>query len=503
MSADTQSTKKEFFGHPRGLATLFGTELWERLSYYGMRAILVLYMVATLENGGLGFTNKQAAAIYGAYTSLVYLLSLPGGWAADNFIGARAAVMIGGAVIALGEFALAGPTMGAFYTGLVLIVLGTGLLKPNISAMVGALYAPTDVRRDAGFSIFYMGINMGAFLAPFVCGFLAQSETFKGMLKSAGMNPAHSWHFAFAAAGAGMALGLGQYYWGRENLAAVGRPPENPKGSPITGILAYLGIGGALFAFFAGMTYVINQAGNVAKGAFGAVVGLIVIGLVWSILKPLSGEERKRMISVVIFVASAALFWAIFEQAGSSLTLFTDKMTDSSLLGIAFPSSFFQAINPVFIILLAPVFSILWVKWGEKQPSSPMKFTIGLLFAGIGFIVAAFAAGSGVGGAKASGHWLLLIYFIHTIGELCLSPVGLSTMTKLAPAQLVGLVMGIWFLGPTLGNYVGGILAGHFDETHPETVVGLFYQLGFAGIIGAVVMFALIPIMRKLMGGVK
>lgn len=509
IADDARFSDTRFFGHPVGLSTLFFTELWERFSYYGMRALLVLYMTATKENGGLGYPNAKAALVYGTYTSAVYLLSMPGGWAADNFLGGKLAVLIGGIIIALGHFTLAIESETFFYGGLVLIVLGTGLLKPNISAMVGTLYRPGDVRRDAGFSIFYMGINLGAFIAPLCCGFLAQSATWRGFLAGRGLNPNSSWHWGFAAAGVGMTLGLVQYFIGRRHLAEVGVKPKRKDGSTAStavGFFSYLGVALAVFAVVAGLQKGYGFVGGYGKfaalGYFVVVLGGI-LALTWVLfLKTLPGDELKRMIAIIFFFLASIGFWALFEQAGSSLNLFADRLTNCSIFGWSFPSSYFQSVNSMFIILLAPIFSLLWIKWGSSQPSSPAKFSVGLLLVGIGFLLGTAALGLS-GGAKVGPSWLVGIYFLHTVAELCLSPVGLSTMTKLAPERLGGLVMGIWFLGPAVGNYVGGLVAGHFDESKPESVSTLFTQVALTGIAVGVVAAVLTPVIKKLMGNVK
>ncbi len=509
-ASDEAVPEKHFFGHPIGLMTLFFTELWERFSYYGMRALLVLYMTAPRENGGLGYSNARAALVYGTYTSAVYLLAMPGGWAADRLLGLKTAVLIGGIIIAAGHFTMAFESETAFYTGLVLIVLGTGLLKPNISAIVGRLYTPTDQRRDAGFSIFYMGINIGAFIAPLACGFLAQSATWKAALAGRGFDPSASWHWGFAAAGVGMTLGLVQFIAGFKYLAGVGEQPQREGGAttPIwQGLLSYLGVAAALFAVVTGLQQlhglVVTGLGGVAGYAYIALVFAGIGALVWfSFLRTLAEDELKRMLAIVYFFLASIVFWALFEQAGSSLNLYADRLTDCRIFGFAFPSSYFQSLNALFIIFLAPVFAWMWVQWGNRQPSSPLKFSIGILLVAVGFIVAAVGVAF-LNGGRLSPWWLVAVYLIHTLGELCLSPVGLSTMTKLAPERLSGLVMGIWFLGPTFGNYIGGLIAGHFDENRPESVSTLFYQVAATGIAVSVVAFVLTPFIRRLMGNVR
>lgn len=436
-------------GHPRGLMTLFFTEMWERFSYYGMRAILLLYMVTATTSGGLGFSNKEAAKLYALYTASVYFGSIPGGFIADKLLGAKMSVLIGGIIIAAGHFCLAVPQLQFFYIGLGLIVVGTGLLKPNISCIVGGLYGPGDPRRDGGFSIFYMGINLGAFFSPLVCGFLAQSGVFKTFLASHGFSPESSWHWGFAAAGVGMVFGLLQYVIGMGRLPNVGK----------------------------------KSSADVAAE------------------EPLTRQDYTRLAVIGILFVFATIFWAAFEQAGSSLTLFADKLTDNSIFGYAFPSSWFQSVNALLIILLAPVFSWLWLGLGTKQPSSPGKFSFGLLFAGLGFVVVAIAALSATPTNRVGPGWLILVYLLHTIGELCLSPVGLSTVTKLAPAKLVGLMMGVWFLAASLGNYIGGNIAGMFDENAAGVIPKLFGGVALVTILSAGILVALTPMVRKMIAG--
>jgi len=445
--------KTAFGGHPVGLRTLFFTEMWERFSYYGMRALLVLYMTAAVVDGGLGFKISDAAAIYGTYTMLVYLGSLPGGYIADRYLGQKLSVLLGGIVIAFGHFSLAFASLTTFYLGLALIILGTALLKPCISTMVGGLYGENDPRRDGGFSIYYMGINLGAMLAPLVCGFLAQSPYFLGYLKSHGIEPHLGWHFGFAAAGVGMTAGIIQFVIGRGNFAHV-RAPERTR----------MAQGGAVEA-------------------------------------PLTSQDWTRIGAIGILFCFATLFWAAFEQGGSSLNLFADRLTDNTIFGYAFPSSWFQSVNAVFIIVLAPLFGWLWVKLGKREPSSPAKFAWGLAWVGIGFVV--IAAASAVAqktGARVSPMWLVAVYFAHTLGELCLSPVGLSTVTKLAPIRIAALMMGVWFTSISLGSKFGGWIAGHFDPAGSLPTLFL-YVAGFS-LGAAVVLIFLIKPIRRLMAGV-
>ncbi|MGH9944339.1 MAG: peptide MFS transporter [Pyrinomonadaceae bacterium] len=437
-------------GHPRGLSTLFFTEMWERFSYYGMRALLVLYMTAPLAAGGLGFDTPKATSIYGIYTSSVYLTSLLGGFLADKIFGSRLAVLIGGIIIACGHFSMAFPSLFTFYGGLCLIAAGTGLLKPNVSVMVGDLYAGDDARRDAGYSIFYMGINLGAFIAPLICGYLGQRV---------------NWHYGFAAAGVGMVLGLVQYVFSGDRLKGIGDRPakREPNVRPDEVALT---------------TDKPMPDAQPSRPAF-------------------TTADKKRLAVLGILFVFASLFWMAFEQAGSSLSLFADRLTRNSIFGWEFPSSWFQSVNSIFIIALAPVFSWLWLRLGSGQPSSVAKFAYGLLFAGLGFLVVAYAS-SLTGAGRVSPIWLILVFLFHTIGELCLSPVGLSTFSKLAPARIVGLMMGVWFLSLSIGNFAAGRVAGLFDENAEGALVRLFGSVAVVTIVAAVLLAALTPLIKRL-----
>lgn len=503
------TTDHAFFGHPRGLSTLFFTEMWERFSYYGMRALLILFMTASVATGGLGFDAATAGAIYGTYTSMVYMMSLPGGWIADRIIGQRRAVLYGGIVIAAGHFSLAVPSIGTFYLGLVLIVLGTGLLKPNVSVIVGQLYSSTDQRRDAGFSVFYMGINLGAFLAPLVTGYLAQDDSFKAWLLSHGLNPTDAWHWGFGAAGVGMTLGVIQYALGGRLLGRAGLDPV-PAASPAAftalkrkallygggglGLLVAGGIGIAL-----GILPITGAEVATAAGYLYLVV--TVVFFLWLFLgSKWTAEERGRLIVIAVFFLASALFWSVFEQAGSTLNLFADRSTHNVILRFAYPSSWFQSLNSLFIIIFAPLFSVLWIRLGRREPTSPVKFSLGLIGVGAGFLILIPAATIAGSGALVSPMWLAVTYLLHTFAELCLSPVGLSSMTKLAPARIVGLMMGVWFLGTSVGNYIGGQLASlytSFPLPHLFGVVGAF------GVIAGVLLWLSARQLTRLMGGVR
>lgn len=457
---------KEFFGHPSGLRTLFFTEFWERFSYYGMRALLILFMTAPVAVGGLGWETAQAGMVYGTYTSLVYLVALPGGWLADRLIGARKATLYGGVAIMCGHICLALTGIAAFYLGLALIILGTGLLKPNISSMVGQLYEAEDRRRDAGFSIYYLGINLGAFVAPLVTGWLAQGEGFKSLLVGWGISPAVSWHFGFAAAAVGMALGLVQYLAGGRYLGEAGMQPAHAAGASARRTLLKAGTGIVIALSVAVLLAVrgVLTAPLVAKGV-GYLLLIITLGFfLWLFAaKSWTAAERRQLIAIVVLFVAAAVFWSLFEQAGSTLNLFAQRSTHNAILGFAFPASWWQSLNSLYIILLVPLFAWLWVRLGPRDPSSPAKFALGLLFAGLGFGVLAIAAQLAADGVRVSPVWLALVYLLHTIGELCLSPVGLSAMTRLAPARIAGLVMGAWFLAASVGNYLGGAMASLYE----------------------------------------
>jgi POT family proton-dependent oligopeptide transporter len=486
---------RAFFGHPRGLSTLFFTEMWERFSYYGMRGFLILYMTAPAAMGGLGLTTATAAAIYGTYTSMVYLMSLPGGWIADRLIGQRRAVLYGGMLIAAGHYTLAIPAAAAFYAGLTFIVLGTGLLKPNISVIVGQLYSEKDIRRDAGFSVFYMGINLGAFVGPLITGFLAQDVRFRGWLAGMGMDPNSSWHWGFGAAGVGMTLGLLQYALGGQKLGEAGMHPVKPSSPEAASQLkrrAVLILGGTIAVLAA-------LAGAIATGALPVtpeqisnaysyiLLAVTVIFFGWLFTSgSWTPDERKRLYLIGVFFLAAALFFSVFEQAGSTLNLFADRATRNTLLGYAFPSSWYQSLNALFIIIFAPMFAWLWIRMGTNQPASPTKFSFGLIGVGLGFLILIPAARLAENGMLVSPMWLTMTYLIHTYAELCLSPVGLSSMTKLAPARIVSLMMGVWFLGASVGNFLGG-QAASFYESMP--LAQLFGMVAVLPIVAGILMF--------------
>ena len=489
-----------WFGHPRGLGTLFFTEMWERFSYYGMRALLVLFMTTeTVEaNPGLDFDIVTATAIYGLYTFFVYVLALPGGWVADNIWGQRKAVFAGGCVIALGHFTMAGPVVGlpdelCFFLGLFFIIVGTGLLKPNVSTMVGDLYPEGGARRDAGFSVFYTGINLGAFLGPILAG---------------GLGEGYNWHWGFSLAGIGMVLGLVQYRLGEKHLGTAGLlrnapPPELLRKKAratytiAAGILAVLAAAGWLFLSVMGL-----ELSRVAEIVGLAVIALAVFYFVYLLgfTKHTTLEKRRLGVIFWLFILSA-IFWSGFEQAGSSLNIFARDFTNRSVAGFIVPASVLQSINSTFIIILAPVFGAIWVFLAkiQRNPSIPVKFGLGLLGLSAGFFVIAWGAANASETNLVSPVWLVVMYFLHTVGELCLSPVGLSSVTKLAPASRVGQMMGVWFIGTALGNLFAGLVAGRLESLAPAAVFGTVAMIiGAAGVV-ALVVFK--PI-KKLMGEV-
>jgi len=424
-------------GHPPGLPTLFFAEMWERFSYYGMRAILVLFMVAPAAQGGLGFSTVDAASLYGTYTMLVYMASVAGGLIADRLLGASRSVLVGGIIIACGHFSMAAHSLSFFYTGLGLIVIGTGLLKPNISTIVGSLYAPGDPRRDSGFSLFYMGINIGAVLAPLVCGWLAESSTFKTWLEARGFDPAHSWHWGFAAAGVGMLLGLAVFTRNRSHLPSAG------------------------------------PAGRLSQATAPQA--------------PLTKGELMRVIAIVILFGFTIMFWSAYEQKGASLNLFARDLVERSLFGWDFPASWLQSLTPFFVILLAPVFARLWIRMGDDQPTSSRKFALGLFAIGIAMLVLVPASALTAQG-KISPLWLVAVYFFDVVGELLVSPVGLSMVTRLSPARIVGLMMGAWFFATSLGNKLAGYFSGFFVSDDAGALMQLYGGIGAMLIVGAFVL---------------
>jgi POT family proton-dependent oligopeptide transporter len=490
---------RQHFGHPIGLAALFLTEMWERFTYYGMRAILILFLVAAAEKGGFGLDDKTSNAIYGLYISGTYLLSVFGGWIADRLIGAQRAVWWGGLLIMIGNTLLAlgaGTSPQLFYFGLVLIVFGVGLLKPNISACVAQLYPQGGSQRDAGFSIFYMGINTGALLGSTIVPLLAGTE---------------HWKLGFAASALFMLFGLVQFYFTRRWLGTAGLTPDTSQNTGmsrqttwlivivITAVMVAVSLGAIAGLFTLDATALL-------EGSFWAMVVFSVLYFGYLLFfAGLDSVESKRVLVMIALFLACMMFWAGFEQTGASLNLFAERYTDRVVFGWEVPAGVLQNINPFFIIVFSPVFAALWVKLGARNldPSAPAKFGMGLVFMGVGFIVMYFAAQYVVAGQTVMPTWLILTYMFHTWGELCLSPVGLSSMSKLVPNRFVGQALGVWFLATAMGNNLAGQFSADIDSTNVSTMPGQFMFICWWGLIGGAIMFAITPIAKKLMGGVK
>ncbi|HET7232377.1 MAG TPA: peptide MFS transporter [Longimicrobium sp.] len=503
------SEDRSFFGHPRGLSTLFFTEMWERFSYYGLRPLLVLFMAAALARGGFGFSRDQASAIVGIYGFSVYLASLPGGWIADRLLGLQRAIFLGACLITAGHFCIGlSGFAGAsgkipFFMGLILIVLGTGLLKPNISAIVGDLYPEGGSRRDAGFSIFYMGINFGAFFGQLITGVLGEKV---------------GWHWGFGAAGVGMLAGLISFTLLRgKTLQGIGVAPSrhpDPAVQARQESTVKIAVGVGLAAIVA--VFVLAASGTVtidaqAIGRYLVNITLAMVTLFFVyvfVAGGLTGDEKKRIAVIFVLFLFAIVFWGAFEQAPTSLNLFAADFTDRQFGGWEMPATWFQSINSLFVILLAPVAAAVWVGLGRRNRdlSSPGKFALGLIFAAIGFALMILAANKVVasgGSLKVSAWWLVGSYFFQTLGELCLSPVGLSSMTKLSPRKYVGQMMGIWFTASALGNLIGGLVGGHVDPNKLDQMPQLFTRTTLSLVIAAAVLALLAIPIRRMMQNVS
>ncbi|MET7461874.1 peptide MFS transporter [Nonomuraea sp. NPDC005501] len=459
--------ERTFFGHPWGLATLFGTEMWERFSWYGLRAILATFMAASPAQHGLGMSEQTATAVVGVYGALIYLVALPGGWIADRILGPRRSVFWGGFVIMCGHISMAVPVTSPVFVwlGLGLIIAGTGLLKPNISVMVGKLYPDEDDgRRDAGFSLFYLGINLGAFFAPIVVGWLADGDR---------------WHLGFSAAAVGMALGLAQYVLGRGNLRGVGDrpgmplPPEHRRQVLRHVGLGTLGVVAAMAIWVATGTFTIDRF-TVVVTVIILAVPVVYFGYILLGSHDLTEDERSRVKAYVWLFAAAAIFWMLYDLAPSKLLFFAGNNTDLTLFGVHINAATTQSFNPLFIMIFVPVFAALWVKLGTRV-STPQKFSFALVMVGLSFLVMAVAATLAQGG-RVSVWWLVLVYLIQVFGELSLSPVGLSVTTKLAPRAFKGQMLGLWFIAVSVGDAVGGQtgrLSGVVSEPMYYTLLAL------------------------------
>ncbi|WP_030989933.1 peptide MFS transporter [Streptomyces sp. NRRL S-1813] len=490
---------KTFFGHPRGLATLFMTEMWERFSFYGMRALLVYYLISGgadgvkegLHTGGLAMTAAAASSIYAVYLAMVYLLAMPGGWFGDRVWGPRKTVAIAGGVIMVGHLTLAIPGAPAFFVGLALVAIGSGLLKSNISTMVGHLYdGPEDPRRDGGFTVFYMGINLGAFVAPFVIGTVGETV---------------SWHLGFALAGLGMGLGVVQFLLGTKNLNPKSSVVPNPLSAQERtawmrkGLIWLLGIA----AFYG----VVAATGHFTLNW--ALIPITVLGLVipTAVLvrikrdKDLSDSEQTKMSGYIWFFVAAAVFWMIYDQGGSTLAVFAKGSTAGTVFGFSFPATWFQSLNPLFIMALAPVFAWLWLWLARKnqEPSTTVKFGMALVAVGASFFVFVVPMMMASDGTKVSPMWLVSIYMVQTIGELCLSPVGLSVTTKLAPGKYASQMMGVWFLAVTAGDCITSLLSIGGVDLSGTTVIGVEAALA---VLAGLAVYVYRKRIVALMGGV-
>ena len=492
------SEDRSFFGHPRGLSTLFFTEMWERMAYYGIRPLLVLFMTAALVDGGFNFDRTTASSIVGIYAACVYLASLPGGWVADRLLGLQRAIWWGAILISAGQVAVSASIFmhlgrPAFFIGLILIVFGTGLLKPNVSAIVGDLYPEGGSRRDAGFSIFYMGINVGALIAPLVTGYLGEKV---------------GWGYGFGAGGVAMIIGLVQYRLragptlGSTGTEASGTPEQKRvvkiSLAVVVGIVALLALAG-----IAGMLHI--NAVAVAKNMTIVMLAMALLYFIYLFVGGgLNGDEKKRIAVIIVLFLFATIFWAAFEQAPTSLNLFARDYTNRYIFGWQMPTLWLQSVNSVFVIVLAPVFAWIWTALGNRNrdPSSPAKFAFGLLFAGLGFLIMVPAAKHII---AAGGHvvvspwWLVASYFLQTLGELSLSPVGLSSMTKLAPRAFVGQMMGVWFMAAAIGNLLAGLVGGQVNPENLGEMPALFLRTSLSLFIACIVLGLLVVPIRNMM----
>jgi len=485
----SSATDRSFFGHPGGLTTLFFTEMWERMSYYGMRILLVIYMTASLQEGGLVFTIASATAIYGLYTGSVYFMGLPGGWLADRMFGGQNAVFYGAVIILIGHVILAIPVEGTFFIGLIFVVLGTGLLKPNIAALVGQLYSEKDERRDAGYAIYYMGINLGSIFGYFICGWLEQNA---------------GWHYAFGAAAIGMAAGLIQYKLTAPKLKGVGSHPPEPlsaAGQKNTWVAIAVFIGLIALVFTLTMKGVITL-NPVPLAQYTAIAFTLMFvayyGYIY-FLGNLSDNEKKRLWALLLICIASACFWSGFEQAGSSLNLFAKDYTNRVIGSFTIPTGWFASANAIFIVALTPFFAALWINLGKRfvSPAYGIKCAIGLIIMASGFVVMYFAAQYAASGLKVAPYWLIATYFLHTVGELCLSPVALAAVSRLSPRRFLGQMMGVFTLTYSIGNIISGLLAGSFDPENIEQIPNLYGQI-FVFSVGIAIVVLLVSLRSRI-----
>ena len=488
------NTTTDFLGHPKGLFVCFATEMWERFSYYGMRALLILYLTKHWE-----FTDATSYLIYGAYTSLVYIMPVFGGMLADQILGSKKAVTYGAILLVFGHLGMTVESNEQiFYLSLALIVSGVGFLKPNISTMVGALYEEGDPRRDSGFTIFYMGINIGAFTATLLCGYLGEQV---------------GWAYGFGAAGIGMLFGLIIFLWGQKYLEGLAEPPSNKYLQKMNGISyeSWAYISGIFMVLVTWFLVQNSQLVGQLLGGFGAI--FIGAWLLYALFR-CAPDERDRLIVVGILILFSLIFWALFEQAGSSLNILTDRGVNRVIFGWEVPASMFQSLNAGFIFTIAPLFAMLWIALAKRnmEPSTPIKFSIGIIFVGLGFLALVYGMRSSEG-LQTGVFWIILIYLLHTLGELCLSPVGLSSVTKLSPQRIVGFMMGMWFFASAAGNYVAGLIARAtasessgvsndiFNLAQKQSFIDVYTDVGLIAIGCGIFLAVITPILKRLMHG--
>lgn len=483
--------QKTLLGHPRGLFVLFFAEMWERFSYYGMRAILIFYLVQHWM-----FSDSEASVIYGAYTALVYIAPVVGGYLADRYLGQRKAVLFGAVLLTFGHFLMAfegdggqgAAEINVFWLALSFIIVGSGFLKANISVMVGQLYPRTDIRRDPAYTIFYMGINLGAMLGSLIAGYLGQT---------------YGWKYGFGAAGIGMLLGLVVFVAGKPMLMGRGesRMPER-LAKPVLGGITFEWVLYALAFLSVGLVWWLIQHQSMVGYLLGGAGLVLVLYVLFTAVFRLGREERNRIIAALYLIVGSILFWALFEQAGASLNLFTDRSVDRHIFGWEVPASMFQSLNSMYIIALAPLFAMFWLWLARRgwEPSAPAKFALGVVLVGAGFLV--LVAGAAAAGAGATPVvYIFLIYLVHTMGELCLSPVGLSAMNRLAPAQMASLIMGAWFFASATGNFAAGLISAATggEGGGVERVMSVYSNVGWLAVGVGAAMLVISPLIRRLM----
>jgi POT family proton-dependent oligopeptide transporter len=488
--------------HPKGLKVLFFTEMWERFSYYGMRALLVLYLTSKMINGGFELGRANALEIYAIFTSLVYLAPMIGGYLADRFLGQRKAIYIGAILMAMGQFSLAFSEFGNnalrnewLMMGLGLLIIGNGFFKPNISSLVGKLYSEDDPRKDSAFTIFYMGINLGALASPLIAGLLGEK---------------FGWYLGFTSAAIGMLISVLWFYFQRGTLGAIGLPTrllrDNPSAKTLVGrdridITLYIVLSAIGLFGFLKLWGIINE--NIQNKSLTALALIGISALIYVITTNTKGKnEWSRVFVIFILCVFNVFFWSGFEQAGGTFNLFAAENTNLKTFLGTIPASFFQSINPFLIILLAPVFSVIWLRLASinKNPRTPVKFGIALVLVGLGFVIMSMAVSKASGGILVSPMWLLAVYFIHTTGELCLSPIGLSMISKLAPQKIVSVMMGVWFASIALAQYLAGVLESILHNHLPDMPLYLFLTL--TSVSGGIVLLAISPILNRMMKGI-